>query len=80
MGLVAWDNERYGSLSHPGDSYSYDIFSRAERAVGPDREHNGVDPMGGLKVRNLIATGWWAPRSHSGLKGSRSSTKATRLM
>ena len=57
MGLVAWDKERYGSLSHPGDSYSYDIFSHAGRAVGPDREHNGVDPMGGLKVRDLIATG-----------------------
>jgi Alpha/beta hydrolase domain len=57
MGLVAWDKERYGSLSHPGDSYSYDIFSQAGRAVGPDRERSGVDPMGGLKVRNLIATG-----------------------
>jgi Alpha/beta hydrolase domain len=57
MGLIAWDAERYGSLSHPGDSYSYDIFTQAGRAVGPDREHHGVDPMGGLKVRNLIGTG-----------------------
>ena len=56
-GLVAWDKESYGSLSHPGDLYSYDIFSQAGRAVGPDRERSGVDPMGGLKVRNLIATG-----------------------
>lgn len=57
VGLVAWDKERYGSLFHPGDSYSYDIFSQAGRAVGPARDYNGVDPMGGLKVRNLIAIG-----------------------
>jgi hypothetical protein len=57
MGLVAWDKERYGALSHPGDSYSYDIFSQAGHVVGPDRERSEVDPMGGLKVRNLIATG-----------------------
>jgi hypothetical protein len=56
MGLVSWDAQRYGSLSHPGDSYSYDIFTQAGRAVGPDRDR-AVDPMGGLKVRNLIATG-----------------------
>ena len=57
MGLKAWDAHRYGSLSHPGDSYSYDIFAQAGRAVGPQRDRNGVDPMSGLKVRNLIATG-----------------------
>ena len=57
LGLVAWDAKRYGSLSHPGDSYSYNIFTQAGRAVGPDRERGTVDPMGGLKVRNLIATG-----------------------
>ena len=57
MGLVAWDAQRYGSLSHPGDSYSYDIFTQAGRAVGPQRDRGGIDPMGGLKVRNLIATG-----------------------
>src|SRR5262249_54941085 len=56
-GLVAWDIQRYGSLSHPGDSYSYDIFTQAGRAVGPKRTRSGVDPMGSLKVRNLIATG-----------------------
>jgi alpha/beta hydrolase family protein len=57
MGLVAWDAQRYGSLSHPGDSYSYDIFTQAGRAVGPERDRGGIDPMGGLKVRNLIGTG-----------------------
>jgi hypothetical protein len=57
MGLVVWDARRYGSLSHPGDSYSYDIFTQAGRAVGPERDRIGVDAMGGLKVSNLIATG-----------------------
>jgi hypothetical protein len=57
MGLLAWDAQRYGSLSHPGDSYSYDIFTQAGRAVGPERDRTGIDPMCGLKVRNLIATG-----------------------
>lgn len=56
MGLIAWDAQRYGSLTHPGDSYCYDIFTQAGRAVGPNRD-NSVDPMAGLKVRNLIATG-----------------------
>ena len=36
-GLKQWDAERYGSLDHPGDPYSYDIFSQAGRVVAPDR-------------------------------------------
>jgi hypothetical protein len=57
QGLAAWDPERYGSLSHPGDDYSYDIFTAAARALGPQRPRQGVDPMGGLEVRHLIALG-----------------------
>jgi len=57
LGLRAWDIQRYGSLAHPGDSYSYDVFTQAGRAVGPNRDSAGVDPMGGLNVRNLVATG-----------------------
>ncbi len=55
-GLVQWDPARYGSLSIPGDSLSYDIFTQGARAVGPHRT-SPVDPMGGLKVRKLIAIG-----------------------
>jgi hypothetical protein len=55
-GLVQWDPERYGSLSHPGDSLSYDIFTQGARAVGPHRTGD-PDPMGGLNVRKLIAIG-----------------------
>jgi alpha/beta hydrolase family protein len=53
-GLKAWDSTRYGSLVHPGDGYSYDIFSQGARAL---RHPAGVDPLGGLRVRQMIATG-----------------------
>ena len=56
-GLVQWDSKRYGSLSHPGDAYSYDIFSQAARLIGPMRHRRTVDPMGGLAVKRLIAAG-----------------------
>tara|TARA_B100001245_G_scaffold118261_1_gene86899 strand:- start:324 stop:1775 length:1452 start_codon:yes stop_codon:yes gene_type:complete len=56
-GLRQWDLERYGSLNHPGDAYSYDIFTQAGRAVGPSRTKTGIDPMGGLDVIHLIAAG-----------------------
>ncbi len=55
-GLVQWDPARYGRLSIAGDSLSYDIFTQGARAVGPHRTGK-VDPMGGLKVRKLIAIG-----------------------
>ena len=37
QGLQAWDPERYGSLSILSDDDSFDIFTQAARAVGPDR-------------------------------------------
>ena len=45
---------RYGPLNHPGDNYSYDIFTQAALAL---RGHKGVDPLEGLKPRRLIAAG-----------------------
>jgi hypothetical protein len=57
QGLRAWDPERYGSLSIPSDDFSYDIFTQAAGAVAPDRRPGGVDPMGGLEVRRLLAQG-----------------------
>ena len=53
-GLKAWDPARYGSLVHPGDAYSYDIFSQGAQAL---RRPNGVDPLAGLRVQKMIATG-----------------------
>ena len=57
QGLKAWDPKRYGSLVHPGDVYSYDIFTQTARAVGPERDTEGLDPMAGLTVERLIAAG-----------------------
>ena len=56
-GLKAWDPERYGSLVHPGDLYSYSIFTQVAQAVAPERDKNALDPMGGLDVERLIAVG-----------------------
>jgi len=54
LGLQAWDPVRYGSLQHPGDAYSYDIFSQA----GAMLKHPGrIDPLGGLSPQVLIADG-----------------------
>jgi hypothetical protein len=53
-GLKAWDPDRYRSLVHPGDAYSYDIFSQALQAV---RNPQGQDALGGLRIRHVLATG-----------------------
>lgn len=53
-GLKAADPARYGSLHHPGDSYSYDIFSQAGHAV---RGSGPTAPLGGLSVRHVLAAG-----------------------
>jgi Alpha/beta hydrolase domain len=54
--LVDYDSYRYGSLRHPGDPASFDIFTAAAMAVGPNRAAD-VDPLGGLDVQRVIATG-----------------------
>jgi len=52
--LKEWDPERYGPLSHPGDEYSYDIFSQAGQAV---LRAGDVKPLGALSAQRLIAAG-----------------------
>ena len=52
--LKTWDPERYGSLSHPGDAYSYDIFNQATRAAIETGEGT---PLGDLGVERVIAVG-----------------------
>jgi hypothetical protein len=47
------DAVRYAGLSHPGDSYSYDIFSQAGQAI----RDNAKTVFGGLKPGHVIATG-----------------------
>jgi len=56
-GLAAWDRDRYGTLHHPGDEYSYDIFTQAARTFAADRSLDGVDPLGGLRPLLLVAAG-----------------------
>jgi hypothetical protein len=52
--LQVIDNGRYGELSHPGDDYSFDMFSQVAKAL---RDPQGVDPLGGLKVQRALAAG-----------------------
>ncbi len=51
-GLKVLDPARYGSLEHPGDGYSFDIFTQVARAL-----RTGGRPMGGMKPRWLLAAG-----------------------
>ena len=55
--LTEWDAERYGTCSIPDDAFSYDVFTQAARAVGPDRDRSGGDPLGGLVVEHVLAAG-----------------------
>jgi hypothetical protein len=53
-GLRAIDPDRYGDLHHPGDAYMYDIYTQVARSLlGTE----STDPMGGLPVQQLLATG-----------------------
>ena len=49
--LKTWDPQRYGSLAHPGDEFSYDIFSQAGAVI-----RSGA-VTGGFAVDRLVATG-----------------------
>jgi len=53
-GLRALDPERYGDLTHPGDAYSYDIYTQVGRALRAEGEPN---PLGDLAVERLLAVG-----------------------
>jgi hypothetical protein len=49
-----WAPDRYGTLTHPGDQYSYDIFSQVAQGVLNSRK---VDPLAGGHPRATIAYG-----------------------
>ncbi len=53
VGIKTADPERYGSLLHPGDAFSYDIFTHAGRAV----RSGSRSPLGPLVAKRLIAVG-----------------------
>jgi len=54
MDLKTVDAKRYGSLSHPGDDYSYDIYSQVARAV---RSPGRANPLAGYHVERILAVG-----------------------
>lgn len=51
-GLKGIDPARYGSLAHPGDGFSFDIFTQVANALRP-----GAGPLGNLRPRRMIAAG-----------------------
>ena len=62
--LKGWDAARYAPLVHPGDDFSFDIFSQAIEALR-DPAHNRtttgsperVDPMVGFEAEHIVANG-----------------------
>jgi hypothetical protein len=44
--------ERYGTLAHPGDAFSFDIFSQAGAAL-----RAGAGPLADLDIQTLLAVG-----------------------
>jgi Alpha/beta hydrolase domain len=52
-GLKQTNPARYGSLHHPGDSFSYSIYEQAGRAVHAD----GPKLLGGLRPKRVLALG-----------------------
>jgi Alpha/beta hydrolase domain len=54
MPLKKADPERYAALNHPGDAFSYDIYTQAARAV---RNAHDTRILGPLKPKHVLATG-----------------------
>jgi Alpha/beta hydrolase domain len=52
-GIKAADPERYGSLDHPGDTFSYSIYEQAGEAV----HASGSRLLGGLHPKRVIGEG-----------------------
>jgi hypothetical protein len=62
--LPTWDPKRYAGIVHPGDEFSFDIFSQALQALRDPSENRavlggvtGIDPMRGMTVKHLVANG-----------------------
>jgi hypothetical protein len=54
LSLKSVNPARYGSLVHPGDTFSYDMFSQVAAAL---RATTGVKPLGGLTPARILAVG-----------------------
>lgn len=53
-GIKHLDPARYGKLHHPGDAYSYDLYTQVARAL---RASGPTGPLGGLHATHLLAMG-----------------------
>lgn len=54
LSLKAVNPARYGELSHPGDSFSYDMFSQVSELL---RAPGDLDVLAGLNAEYLLAVG-----------------------
>ena len=54
--LKSQNPQRYASMNHPSDDYSYDIFAQAGELLGSHQPRD-PDPLNGLDVRHLITVG-----------------------
>jgi hypothetical protein len=61
------DPERYGTLNHPGDDYSFDIFNQALQAI---KYPTGTAPLGNLATQFIIAEGFQMMRDRSSPLGN----------
>jgi alpha/beta hydrolase family protein len=52
LSLKAVNPERYASLMHPGDSFSFDIFSQVGEAI---RDPQAINILEGLPIKQIIA-------------------------
>lgn len=52
-GIKVTDPSRYGTLTHPGDSFSYSIYEQTGNALHAD----GPKILGGLKAKRYLALG-----------------------
>jgi hypothetical protein len=53
-GLVGVDPERYGTLSHPGDGFAFDIYTQVANAARRSKKGGLLGP---LKAERIIAAG-----------------------
>lgn len=52
-GLVGFDEDRYGELTHPGDAFAYDLFTQIGRAVRAE----APTLLGDIEIDALLAIG-----------------------
>jgi alpha/beta hydrolase family protein len=55
-GLKVLDPERYGALAHPGDAYSYDIFTQVARGLAADLDASCVLAVGESQSAYALTT------------------------